>query len=380
MTTFCDYFNAGTCRSCDLIELTDQDQLTWKETKLKNLLLPVFSGALDASENSPSLGFRNKVKLMVTGTLDHPVIGLLGENQLDQGRELLACPLHDSFLNSITVALPDFIRESKLAPYSITERKGELKGLILYRSIETDECYLRFILRSEEAVTRLKKFLPVLMSKFPSLKVVTANIQPVPHALLEGEKEIHLTDTKHLHHRMKNVEIRLGTKGFVQTNQRVATALYENAAEWVKATGIHKFTELFCGQGAFSFFCAGSISEGLGIEITPEAVVEANRSAEEKGLTQLRFLCADAGSVEKELTDYNPELILVNPPRKGLGEAVQLLRKQKSKFVVYSSCDAETLGRDLLQLKDLYQVKRVKLFDMFPHTSHFETLVLLQRL
>jgi 23S rRNA (uracil747-C5)-methyltransferase len=120
------------------------------------------------------------------------------------------------------------------------------------------------------------------------------------------------------------------------------------------------------------------VESALGVEINPEAVERANRTAQTLGLTHLRFQASDASQVKSELEKMKADLILVNPPRRGIGESLSLIRESKARYLIYSSCQAETLAKDLLDLKDVFEVERVQLFDMFPHTEHYETLVLLK--
>ncbi len=380
MNTFCSYYNSNLCRSCDLLTMDYQEQLIYKEYSLKKFLATSLQVPLDSSVTSRPLGFRNKIKLSVTGTVETPIIGLLGEDHLDTGRELLSCPLHHAKLIELTQLLPDFIRMAKINPYSIDQKAGELKGVIAFFSEESQEMYLRFVMRSQEAVTRIKKFLPSLQEKMPQLKVVSVNLQPLAHALLEGELEVFVTEENVIEHRLGKISMRLHPKAFVQTNQSVALTLYETAALWTKELGIKKFAELYSGQGAFSFFCATEVLSGLGIEINPEAVAQANQTAKNLNLNHLSFKAANAAMVENELKLFSPDLILVNPPRRGLGPTVKELLSVLPEYILYSSCNGETLGADVQVLNSKYEIKRAKLFDMFPYTKHFETLVLLQRL
>ncbi len=374
--TFCSYYNQEICKSCDLITLDYPDQIAKKELTLKEALKEISHPDFLPTEVSALTRFRNKAKLVVTGTIDHPIIGLWGEANPDSGRELLNCKLHIPEINDILNKLPSFIKMASLEPYQIAARRGELKGIIVFYSESTQETYLRFVLRSKESIDRIKKHIPSL----GNITCVTANIQPVPHAILEGEEEVFLTEMKAVHHKIGHVELSLGPKAFVQTNQKMAEKLYNQAALWVKENHPVKFMELFCGQGAFSFFCAPFIREGLGIEINPDAVKEANHSAKVANLPHLKFKSADAAKVENEIRSFDPDLILVNPPRRGLAGAVQLLLNQKPKTIIYSSCNHETLCEDLKILAGEYKIKRIKIFDMFANTSHFETLVELSRL
>ena len=379
MNTFCGYFNEGICKSCDLITMDYPAQIKYKESKLKESLQELNPPPLMPTITSSGTHFRNKAKFVVTGTVDGPVIGLLGEDEnLDSGRELLNCPLHLKAINDLLPSLKEFITLAKLSPYNIKEKKGELKGLILFHSETTNETYLRFILRSKESFDRIKKHHEMLLKSHPELKTISINIQPIAHALLEGEEEIFITQTKSVLHKAGEVLFSIRPQGFVQTNQLVAEKLYQTAASWVKETGLKNFMELFCGQGAFSFFAAPVISNGLGIEINPEAVEEANSICRKFGINHLKFKCLDAGKTGEEIKNFRPDVILVNPPRRGIGDAANLLLEAKPKTIIYSSCNHVSLKDDLKKLSANYSIRKVQIFDMFPHTAHFETLVQLK--
>jgi 23S rRNA (uracil747-C5)-methyltransferase len=375
MKTFCSYYNQGVCKSCELITLDYADQIKAKEEHLIALLAAVNATPLLPSAPSSPWHFRNKAKLVVTGSLEDPILGLWGEADLDVGRELLTCPLHLTAINEMLPPLKKFIQLAKLAPYQISSKKGELKGLILFHSPATQESYLRFVLRSQEGLDRIKKNLSVLTTELPHVKCISANIQPIPHAILEGEEEIFFTDKISIQHQLGDIHFSLGPRAFVQTNQEVAQKLYQTAASWVKDSGLESMMELYCGQGAFSFFCAPHVTRGLGIEINPDAIAEANRTAELYSYHHLKFISADAGKVSQEIKAFHPEIMLVNPPRRGLAEASELLLKEAPEMIIYSSCNAQTLANDLKKLGKQYEVTKVQLFDMFPHTKHFETLV-----
>jgi len=352
------------------------DQLHHKTNVLKQELFPLTFN-LSPSIKSKEWGFRNKAKLTVTGPMEAPLLGLLGETDLDQGREILNCPVHHPGINKILPELKSFITTTKLIPYNIASRKGELKSLILYSNQEADQIYLRFVLRSKEALDRIKKNLKILQEKFPALQCISANIQPVAHAILEGKEEIILSDKGFINISRSDLKFKIGPQGFIQTNEEVAGKLYAQATEYVKKIRPRRFAELFCGQGGFSFAASPFIESGLGIDINPDAIIKAQEAAQENHLGHLKFFCADAKDVEKKLEEYSPDIVLVNPPRRGLGESVKWLINKSYPHLIYSSCSHESLSRDLKLLKAHYEIKHIQIFDMFPHTEHFETLVLL---
>ncbi len=380
MQSFCTYFNSGLCKSCSQIESPYPLQLKRKEERLIAALSFVSALSPQESVRSPLQGFRNRAKMVVTGTVGAPMIGLAGESQLDQGRALLDCPIHHPKLNQVIQALPEWIQKFNLIPYQISAQSGELKGIILYYSEEANQLYLRFVLRSKECVSRLKKMLPAFQARFPEVVCLSANIQPIPHAILEGPEEIFISDERHISYQLGNLTLRLSPQAFVQTNSAVAVRLYQTAAEWIGEVGSKKMLELYSGQGAFSFSAAQQVPEILGIELNHNAVDTANQTARELGLNSLRFECADATRVNPIALQFKPDLVLVNPPRRGLGEAVGLLQALLPEHFIYSSCSVESLAQDLKVLSTLYQIEKIQIFDLFPHTEHFETLVLLKRL
>ncbi len=376
--TFCTYYNREICHSCETLEQDYSQQIETKEQTIRDAL-PFFPDLkLEPSCRSAQQGFRNRAKMYVTGLVDAPVIGLWGETNLDDGRELINCPIHHPKLNPLLQAMPALIQQFQLIPYRIQARQGELKGLIAFYSPLTDQMYLRFVLRSQECVSRIIKSLPTLQNQFPQLVCVSVNIQPIPHAILEGPREILLTPKTYIDHQVGPVRFRLAPQAFVQTHFEMAALLYQTATRWIQEAKPSKVLDLFSGQGAFSFFAAQSAPEILGIEINPEAVATAQQSALEQGYTHLKFKALDAGKIADELHSYQPDLIIANPPRRGLGSSLTLIQKQKPQHLIYSSCSIETLAMDLKALSEDYSLKRIQLFDMFPHTGHFETLVWLK--
>jgi 23S rRNA (uracil747-C5)-methyltransferase len=378
MNSFCSYFNEKICQSCNLITIDYSNQIAEKE----NILIKAF----EKIEHPPLLNtvvsnqkkIRNKAKLSVTGTSENPILGLFGKENIDSGRELTNCPLHLDEINQMIPVIKDFIKFTNLSPYQIKTKTGELKGVIIFYSEGTQESYLRFILRSKESIDRIKKHQFFLTDKINHLKVISVNIQPIPHQIPEGDIEIYITNTKFISHRSSEIHFTLDPKAFVQTNQTVAEKLYACAAQWIQESKLKYFLELYCGQGAFSFYAAPFIEKGLGIEINPEAVKIANQTALKNKKHHLYFKCCDATKITSEIQNFSPDIILVNPPRRGLSESVQFLLSIKPKKIIYSSCNVNSLAEDLEKVTAAYRIQKIRIFDMFPNTKHFETLVELE--
>ena len=375
MNTFCEYYDQSTCKSCKLLAMPYPDQLKQKELLIQQAL-KISVKELLPTIPSPVQGFRNKVKIAV-GIIDGKIT--FGLKDLEgKSQDLSHCPVQHPEINKMFPAIAEFIQTATLSVYDPKTMKGELKNLIIYFNPESNESYLRFVLRSKEATTRIQKNLNSLQGAIPHLTVISVNIQPSPHPLLEGNEEIVLTKRTHLRQQIGFIKYFLSTQGFVQTNLKVSQELYQTAAAWVRELKSKRFLELFSGQGAFSFFVAPDVDEARGFEINESAALSANQSASVLKLDHLKFKCLDAKDIASELVQFQPDVLLANPPRRGLGESLQLINQSGVSYFIYSSCNYETLASDIEALTN-YEVERAQVFDMFAHTEHFETLVLLKK-
>ncbi len=252
---------------------------------------------------------------------------------------------------------------------------------------------VRWVLRSQEPVTRLRKHLPWLLARLPQAEVVTVNLQPAHAAVLEGAQETVLTEAATLAMRLDldgdRLDLHLPPQSFFQTNTAVAAALYAQARAWADEVAPASVWDLYCGVGGFALALAAPGRAVVGVESSAEAVRGARRSAEEAGLAGVRFEAGDAAGLALDALAPGsrgdgplgpaPDLVVVNPPRRGTGAGLARgLEASSVRHVLYSSCNAVTLARDLAQMPSLRPV-RARVLDMFPQTAHYEVAVLLER-
>ncbi|WP_109393534.1 23S rRNA (uracil(747)-C(5))-methyltransferase RlmC [Proteus terrae] len=370
----CARFSAGECHSCEWLSLAYPEQIKKKQHNLLALLPEDYAFDKLAPIESQQAQFRNKAKMVVSGSVERPVLGLKTKEGV--AVDLCECPLYPVSFAPVFSILKTFIAKAGLVPYDIERRRGELKFILLTESRSNNTMMLRFVLRSEKKLEQLRKTLPWLQEQLPQLAVISVNIQPVHMAILEGEQEIILTEKTFLDESFNEIPLHIRPRGFFQTNPAVASSLYATAGRWVRELNITHLWDMFCGSGGFGLHCVDKSTQLTGIEISPEAIECARLSAQELGLEYVEFQALDSTgyALAKESV---PELVLVNPPRRGIGEALcGYLNKMKPRFILYSSCNAQTMAKDIQQLSH-YRIDRVQLFDMFPHTSHYEVLTLL---
>lgn len=383
----CAHFAAGRCQSCQWLDKPYQTQVALKQQQLVQLLAPLQPFELLPAVESAEQQFRYKAKMVVQGSSQTPLLGIVNAN--GQAIDLADCPLYPADFAPVFSALKHFISLAKLQPYQVVERRGELKFILLSQSQHSGRFMLRFVLRSKNHLAVLKKYLPELLQAIPALEVVSVNLQPQPAALLEGAEEIVLSQATLLREQLNQVPLYLTPQSFFQTNPSVAAALYRTAADWVLALqqqgeSMDLLWDLFCGVGGFGLHLASCLQQTakppalVGIEIAPAAIASAQQAASELGLTQVSFQALDSASFASAALKA-PDLLVVNPPRRGLGNVLcQDISRLAPRWLIYSSCNAQSLATDLLQLSG-YQLIKVQLFDLFAHSSHSEVLTLLKR-
>ncbi|MDP2849591.1 MAG: 23S rRNA (uracil(747)-C(5))-methyltransferase RlmC [Sulfuricurvum sp.] len=366
--SFCSYYDTQQCHSCSWIDYHYAEQLKLKGEHLHTLLNPYKPEDWLKPATSPLKGFRNKAKMVATPTLEGIVLGLSEEVSL------IECPLYDISMQKTLHTIQEWLRELGIKGYDVRLRKGELKYVLLTKSKSNGSMMLRFVLKSHGIIGRLENGVDDLIKRAPDLKVITVNIQPVHMAILEGDEEIFLTEQRRLEERFNGIPLYIRPKSFFQTNPEVAEKLYRTASEWADESKPKILWDLFCGVGGFGLHCATGDRSIVGIEIEPEAIECARDSAAQLELKNVRFESLDAASFGAS-SGEKPDVIIVNPPRRGLGEQLcKWLIRVNADRILYSSCNATSLAKDLESLSG-YSVRRVQLFDMFPHTTHYEVLV-----
>lgn len=368
----CHHYDAGRCRSCTWLTVPYAEQLVRADRDCRALLGEDLAWL--EPFRSAEAGFRNKAKMVVSGSIDDPRLGILGEGAT--GVDLRDCGVHEPAIRGALPVLADFVTRARLEPYDVGTRRGELKFLLV-TAAPAGELMVRFVARSQEPVTRIRKHLPWLRAALPALRVVSVNLQPEHKAVLEGDREILLTDDEALTMTVNGIPLLLRPQSFFQTNTAVAAALYREARGWVEDLAPALIWDLYCGVGGFALHLDAPGRTVLGVETSVEAVASARESARRSG-SEAEFLAQDATAFATT-THRRPDLLVLNPPRRGIGaDLAGWLETSAVGHVLYSSCNPTSLAADLDAMPGL-RVTRARLFDMFPHTAHSELLVLLQR-
>lgn len=377
----CSYFDAGLCRSCTLMGTPYAEQLAVKEATARTLLAAHPEARWLPAVASSESGFRAKAKMVVGGSSAAPTLGILDGR--GRGVDLRACGIIAPGIRAVFDQLAEAITRSGLEPYDVPSREGEVKYVIVTESAD-GELMVRFVVRSRASVSAVQAIVPWLTDALPQLAVLSVNLHPEHKAVVEGDEEVVLTPRSTLPMRVGDATLQVRPQSFVQTNTAIASALYRQGRAWIDAAGPSSVWDLYCGVGGFALHAAGPGRQVLGVELSADAVESARIAAAalpagpDGRMPGVRFEVGDATSAVAS-AGAPPDLIVVNPPRRGLGAPLAgWLEESGVPTVVYSSCNAASLARDLESMPS-YRVVEARLFDMFPQSTHSEVMALLER-
>ena len=222
-----------------------------------------------------------------------------------------------------------------------------------------------------------------MREKFPNIASICVNVNKKNTNVILGDQYVFVSGKERITDRMCGVQVEISPASFYQVNHAQAQRLYRIAEEYAAFTGEEVLLDLYCGVGSIGLSMAERVSRLVGVEVVPSAVENARRNAQKSGIRNARFLCADAGAAAAQLAreGLRPDVVIVDPPRKGCSQDVlQAIVQMAPSRVVMISCNPSTAARDCASLRELgYQAETVRAVDLFPRTSHVECVVKLCR-
>ncbi len=284
-----------------------------------------------------------------------------------------ACLLQPEAGNRILDAVRTYMRSSDRPVYGLRSHEGFWRFLMLRHSAAHDQWMVNIVTASEDR-DAVMPLADMIIDRFPEVVSVVNNITARRSGVAIGEREIHLTGKPVLTDRIGGFSFEISANSFFQTNTRGAQKLYETVGRFAALRGHERVLDLYCGTGTIAICLAKQAGEVIGLELVESAVGDARKNCRLNGIDNCRFILGDIKDT-LETVAAAPDLLVIDPPRAGMHKAVvkQVLRLGPEK-IVYVSCNPATLARDLLELKEAYDVEEVQPVDMFPHTFHIESV------
>ena len=375
---------ARQCGGCQIQEMSYDQQLKFKENKIRNNLIRI--GKFENPPMEPIIGmqepfhYRNKAQFPIGTDKDGNIIAGFYAGRTHDIIPNRKCFLGVDINETILDKVIDYMNENKVSSYNETTGKGLVRHVLIRYGFRTKEIMVCIIVNGKSLPNQEK--LIKSLCELDGMTSITLNVNREKTNVILGREIVELWGKGYIEDYIGDVKYQISPLSFYQVNPAQTEKLYGTALEYAGLTGNETVWDLYCGIGTISLFLAQRAKQVYGVEIVPEAIEDAKRNAKLNGIENAEFYVGKSEEVlPRKLAEGNvkADVIVVDPPRKGCEEALlkAILEMGVSK-VVYVSCDSATLARDLRYLCDGgYEVERVRGVDMFGNTGHVETVVLL---
>lgn len=371
----CPYY--GRCGGCDFRHLSYREELWAKRQRVQDALTRLGGSDVEVEEilgAADPLYYRNKSQYPVSAGK----VGFYRARTHDVV-DIEHCLIQKPQADAAAAALRDYMRDFAVPSYDEKTGRGLLRHLYVRtnRRGESLVCVLangERLPHEEELVGRLRRAVPDCVGVVLGVNTRRGNT-------ILGERYRTLWGADTLEDELCGLTFRLSVPSFYQVNRDQAEVLYRKAVEYAGLTGGELVVDLYCGAGTITQVMAGGAGRVIGAEIVPEAIEDARENARRNGIENVEFFCGDAAQLAADFAGrgLRPDVICVDPPRKGLApEVIAAAAQMAPQRVVYVSCDPGTLGRDVKRFAEYgYRVQRAAACDLFPGTRHVETVCLL---
>lgn len=374
----CPYF--GACGGCDFRHLSYREELWAKRCRVQDALHRIGGSSVSVEEilgaRNPD-GYRNKCQ--------YPV-GPAGEIGFFQARThrvvpVKRCLLQPEACDRTAQAVGSWMRRYQIPAYDERSKKGLIRHLYIRTNRRGES--LCCVVAAGRKLPREAELAALVLAAVPKTVGVVLNVNTKPGNVILGDQYRTIWGQNFIMDSLCGLAFKLSVPSFFQVNRDQAEVLYEKALDFAALTGEETALDLYCGAGTITLCLAGRVKRAIGAEIVPAAIQNAKENAERSGMRNVEFFCGDAAETAAMLAEQGlrPDVITVDPPRKGLSpEVIASAAGMKPERIVYVSCDPATLGRDVERFAPYgYQARRAAAVDMFPGTRHVETIVLLQK-
>lgn len=372
------------CGGCTLRHMSYAEELRFKLGRLNDALRHIGHQTVQAQEIIGSNNiehYRNKGIYTVRSVAGEIKSGFFAPRT----HELVPvehCLIQSETADKVTAAVLEFMRENNIAAYDEKSHKGSVRNVFVRCAVNTPDS-VACIVTAKGLGDKTEALVKHLQAECPELTGIVLNVnKTVGNTVLAGDFYT-LWGRETVRDSLGGIEYEISPQAFYQINPPQAEKLYAKAVEYAGCTENSTVLDLYCGAGTISLFLAQSAGRVIGAEIIPEAIENAKLNARRNGIINAEFICADAAkAAERFLHDgISPEVVVVDPPRKGMdADAISAVCQMSPDRVVYVSCNPSTLARDITVFNTHgYELQSATALDMFPRTSHVEAVVVMAK-
>jgi 23S rRNA (uracil1939-C5)-methyltransferase len=391
---FCEHF--GTCGGCKWQHMTYEAQLRFKQKSVSDALSRI--AKIDVSGMEPILAspsdkyYRNKLEYTFSNKRwlmdgenrdeeppERNALGFHIPGRFDKILDIKHCWLQAEPSNALRISIRDFALQQGFTFYDLKAHTGSMRNLIV-RTSSTGEIMAVVVFAYAEQI-EVDQLMNFIGEAFPQITSLLYVINQKKNDTIFDQEVITFKGLPYIHEEMNGIRFSIGAKSFYQTNSVQALRLYEITRDFAGFKGDELVYDLYTGAGTIANFIAQNVREVVGIEYVPSAIEDAKINSQINNIINTKFYAGDMKDVlgpEFVAEHGKPDVIITDPPRAGMHpDVVNRLMEMEAPKIVYVSCNAATQARDLLVLKEKYDISKIQPVDMFPHTQHVENVALL---
>ncbi|SIR47762.1 23S rRNA (uracil(1939)-C(5))-methyltransferase RlmD [Priestia flexa] len=368
------------CGGCQLQHVSYEGQLSFKQKQVQGVMERI--GHLPNVPVLPTMGmtdpwrYRNKAQVPVANRDGGLVAGFYQQRSHDI-IDMDMCLIQQQENDDVVQVVKSILEKYNVPAYNEQKHKGTIRHIMARYGLTTGEIMVVLVTRTSELPNK-KHIIEEIVKAVPNVKSIVQNVNTKRTNVILGDQTNVLWGEEYIYDYIGDVKFAISAKSFYQVNPEQTKVLYDKALEYADLTGEETVIDAYCGIGTISLFLAQKAKKVYGVEIVPEAIEDAKRNAKLNNIDNAEF---EVGEAEVVIPNWykqgiKADVIVVDPPRKGCDEALlKTILKMKPKKVVYVSCGPATLARDLKILEEGgYQTVEVQPVDMFPHTTHVESV------
>lgn len=372
------------CGGCNLRHIKYEETLNLKRNIVQNLIDKTLEEKVIAKETigmEKPFFYRNKAQYPVGYNKNGEIITGVYAARTHEIIELKSCAIQMPISQEIAKFIIDFMKQNKITAYNEKTGKGAIRHIVVKVGLHTNEVMCVFV-TNERKILKEEKLVEELRKSFPEIKTIVKNInQKNTNVIMGSENEV-LYGNGYIQDKLGDFVFNISPLSFYQINPIQTEKLYNLAIEKANLNKDDIVLDLYCGIGTIGSFASPYVKKVYGIEIVDQAIKDAKENAKLNKIKNIEFYCGDVEEVLENVLDKEnivPKVVFVDPPRKGLDKhTIQNILNLKPERFVYISCNPATLMRDLKELEEDYEIIEIQPVDMFPFTSHVETIAVLK--
>lgn len=373
------------CGGCQLQHMSYQAQLNMKKEQVVNLFhrKAKFTNTVikDTVGMEDPWRYRNKSQIPVGLSKDQqPIMGFYRQRSHDI-IDMESCLIQDQQHQQVMNDLKQLISELNISVYNEKTKKGLLRHLVVRTGHYTNQLMI-ILVTNGKAFKQAESLVDALVRKYPNVTSIKQNINDAHSNVIMGPQSITLYGEEEIEDQLSEVTFNISDQSFYQINSHQTEKLYQQALDYAQLTGDEIVLDTYCGIGTIAIYMAENARHVYGVEVVPSAINDANQNATKNQLENTTFVCGKAEEVilKWKAEGIRPDVVMVDPPRKGCDETfLETILELNPKRIVYISCNPSTQQRDAHILNHQYDLKEITPVDMFPQTTHIETVALFER-